>query len=47
LVIPDEKKKNLWAFTRLIALLVAGGFEFDDPWGPFQPKPVYDFMTFC
>ena len=29
---------------RLVALPVAGGLELDDPWGPFQPKPVYDSM---
>jgi len=23
---------------------VAGGLELDNPWGPFQPKPLYDSM---
>jgi len=27
-----------------MSLLVAGGLEPDDPQGPFQPKPFYDFM---
>jgi len=27
-----------------VALPEAGGLEFHDPWGPFQPKPFCDTM---
>jgi len=27
---------------RLVPLPVAGGWELDDPWSPFQVKPFYD-----
>jgi len=26
----------------MVALPVAGGLELDDPYGPFQPKSLYD-----
>jgi len=29
---------------RLVVLPVAGEVELDDPWGPFQPKPFYDWQ---
>ncbi|NXT85010.1 NECA3 protein, partial [Zapornia atra] len=33
------------AGLRLVALPVAGGLELCDPWGPFQPRPVWDSMN--
>jgi len=32
---------------RLVALPVAGGLELYAPWGPFQPKPLYDSVILC
>ena len=40
-----------WAQSGLVPDLEVGGpacgrqLEFDDPWGPFQPKPLYDSMN--
>ena len=32
----------LYHIWRLVALRAMRGLELDTPWGPFQPKPLYD-----
>lgn len=35
---------RLYSFPWSLTSSISGGLKFNDPWGPFQPSPIYDSM---